>query len=132
MDDNGRLPSSFENLQLVTDPDEWANRLEQVHGRQMRIYEDKFENNKIMYFHDVWEYAERRLADPDGAVQINHPCDPEQHASVPGQGVPSHGGASSQPHNYIKQANELDQMNNFSDELQRLRDDDYTPQWVKD
>jgi len=83
----------------------------------MRVYEEKFENNKIMYFHDVWEYAERRIADSDGAVLVNHPNDADQHASVPRSGVPNHGGASQQPHNYIKQANELDQMNHFSDEL---------------
>ena len=98
----------------------------------MRVYEEKFENNKIMYFHDIWEYVERRLNDPDGAVIIKHPNDTDQHASVPMQGVPSHGGASQQPHLYIKQANELDQMNHFSDELQRLKEDDHTPQWVKD
>lgn len=74
----------------------------------MRVYEDKFENNKIMYFHDIWEYVERRLNDPEGAVLIKHPNDPEQHASVPKSGVPNHGGASYQPHIYVKQSNELD------------------------
>jgi hypothetical protein len=45
--------------------------------------------------------------------------------------MPGHGGMSAQPHSYIKQANELDQMNHFSGELQKLLEDDHTPDWVK-
>ena len=78
----------------MTEPDEWAQRLEQVHNQQMSLYEDKFENNKIMYFHDLWEYVERRLQDPDGATVINHPNNPEQHPSVPKTGLPNHAGAT--------------------------------------
>ena len=60
----------------MTDPEEWVSRQEQVHHKQMQLYEEKFENNKIMYFHDLWEYVERKLADPDGATVMTHPCDP--------------------------------------------------------
>jgi len=42
----------------------------------MSLYHDKFENNMIMYFHDLWEYIERRLSDKDGATTIVHPNDP--------------------------------------------------------
>ena len=41
----------------------------------MRLYEQKFESNKLMYFHDLWEYVERRLKDKDGATVIVHPAD---------------------------------------------------------
>lgn len=98
----------------------------------MSVYEDKFENNKIMYFHDLWEYVERRLSDPNGATIIKHPNDPEQHPSVPKSGVTNHGGASMQPHAFVKQANDIDQMNHFSGELQKLLEDDHTPEWVKE
>ena len=98
----------------------------------MSIYEDKFENNKIMYFHDLWEYVERRLSDPNGATIIKHPNDPEQHPSAPKSGVTNHGGATMQPHAFVKQANDIDQMNHFSGELQKLIEDDHTPDWVKE
>lgn len=104
----------------------------------MRLYEEKFENNKIMYFHDLWEYVERRLADQDGATVIKHPNDEKQHASVPmanpnGQGGPySHVGATQQPHAFIKQAIEVDQINTLSGELQSIQDSDNIPDWVKD
>ena len=32
----------------------------------------------------------------------------------------------------MKQANELDQMNHFSGELEKLIEDDNTPDWVKE
>lgn len=83
LDESGRMPKSFESLQLLTEPDEWARRQETITAQQMRLYEEKFDNNKIMYFHDLWEYVERRLANPDGATVITHPNNPEQHASVP-------------------------------------------------
>ena len=49
----------------------------------MQIYQDHFENNMIMYGHDLWEYIERRLADPDGAVVMVHPENDKQHPSAP-------------------------------------------------
>jgi hypothetical protein len=48
----------------------------------MSIYEDKFESNKTMYFHDLWEYVDRKLASPNATTQINHPC-AAQHPSAP-------------------------------------------------
>ena len=103
-----------------------------MHNGQMQLYEQKFESNTIMYFHDLWEYIERRLRDPDGATVITHPNDPNQHASAPKSGVLSHDGATVQPHAYMKQANELDQMNHFIKELHKLIEDDNTPEWVKE
>ena len=132
LDENGNLPKSFQSLQLLTEPEEWASRLEELHRQKMRLYREKFENNMFMYFHDLWEYVERRLSDKDGATIIVHPNDPDQHPSVPKQGVPNHGGASLQPYAYIKQANELDQMNHFSGELEKLVEDEHTPDWVKE
>ena len=93
----------------------------------MRLYEDKFENNKIMYFHDLWEYVERRLANPDGATVMTHPNNPEQHASTAMASADSgylgpygHGGASQQPHAFMKQTLEVDQINTLSAELQSI------------
>ena len=60
----------------------------------MRLYEQKFESNKLMYFHDLWEYVERRLKDKDGATVIVHPADDNQHASAPKTGVLAHDGAT--------------------------------------
>lgn len=41
----------------------------------MKMYEEKFESNKMMYFHDLWEYVDRKLASADGStVMINHPA----------------------------------------------------------
>lgn len=98
----------------------------------MQLYADKFEGNRIMYFHDMWEYIERKLSEPDGAVRIVHPNDPVQHASAPRPGgVLAGHGASQQPHLYVKQANELDQMSKFASDLQVLIEDEYTPAWVK-
>ena len=102
------MPQSFESLQLLTEPDIWAARQEEIQRQQMRVYRDKFENNMFMTFHDLWEYVERRLADKDGATVIVHPNDPKQHASAPKLGVPNHCGATMQPYAYVKQANELD------------------------
>lgn len=46
----------------------------------MQMYEDKFESNKTLYFHDLWEYAERKLASADGSTTvITHPCAAKQH-----------------------------------------------------
>ena len=67
------MPKSFDNFQLLTDPEEWARRQDTLHKQQMKVYEERFDNNKIMYFHDLWEYIERKLADPDGATVITHP-----------------------------------------------------------
>ena len=132
LNENDQLPRSFQSLQLLTDPEEWALRQEEIHNSQMRLYEEKFENNKIMYFHDLWEYVERRLSNGDGATEIRHPNNPEQHASAPKGGPLSHAGATKQPYLFVKQGNETDQMNNFSGELQKLIEDEHTPEWVKE
>ena len=95
------MPKNLNSLQLVTDPEHWAVKQEELHQQQMRLYEEKFDNNKIMYFHDLWEYIERRLADPNGATIITHPQDDFQHPSIPS--VPS-----VQPQMYVRQANEND------------------------
>ena len=50
----------------------------------MKLYEEKFESNKMMYFHDLWEYVDRKLASTNGStVMINHPASDAQHPSVP-------------------------------------------------
>ena len=72
---NGHLPKSFDQLQLLTDPEEWAQRQAAVQQQAMQVYEEHFENNMIMYGHDLWEYIERRLANEDGATVIVHPAD---------------------------------------------------------
>ena len=77
------MPRSFEELQLLTDSEEWAKRQANVQRNTMQIYQDHFENNMIMYGHDLWEYIERRLADPDGAVVMVHPESDKQHPSAP-------------------------------------------------
>ena len=60
----------------------------------MQVYEEHFENNMIMYGHDLWEYIERRLANEDGATVIVHPADVKQHPSTPNT-------LSTQPHLYV-------------------------------
>ena len=79
----------------MTDPEQWAANQQELHNKQIKLYEDRFDNNKIMYFHDLWEYVERKLAHPTGAVVMVHPLDDNQHPSVPNQ-------LSSQPHLYVK------------------------------
>ena len=88
------MPKSFDHLQLMTDPDEWTRKQAEVQSQAMKVYEEHFENNMIMYGHDLWEYIERRLADPDGATRIVHPMDDKQHPSAPNT-------LSSQPHLYV-------------------------------
>jgi hypothetical protein len=78
-----------------------------------------------MYFHDLWEYVERKMSQPDGAtVLINHPESKEQHASVPDH--PSH-----KPYQQVRQSLEIDTINEMILELQKLIDDEYTPEDVK-
>ena len=77
-----------------------------------------------MYFHDLWEYADRKLASADGStVVINHPCSDTQHPSAPVKPF--------QTHQYIKQGLEIDTINEMSLELQKIIDDEYTPEEVK-
>lgn len=38
----------------------------------MARYAEKFEANRIMFFHDMWEYVERKLAN-GGQVALRHP-----------------------------------------------------------
>ena len=55
-----------------------------MHAHAMQLYEERFESNKIMYFHDLWEYMDRKLASIDGSTTvINHPTADKQHPSVP-------------------------------------------------
>ena len=88
------MPKNFEELKLLTDSEEWARRQASVQRNTMQVYKEHFENNMIMYGHDLWEYIERRLADPDGAVVLTHPESDKQHPSAPNT-------ASYQPHLYI-------------------------------
>lgn len=72
----------------------------------MTLYEQKFEANRILYFHDLWEYVERKLS-TGGQVVIKHPQARDQHPST----------ASKDPHHaYLmtKTANEIDHINDLS------------------
>jgi hypothetical protein len=92
----------------------------------MQMYEEKFESNKTLYFHDLWEYAERKLASADGSTTvITHPCAAKQHPSAPDSTKPFQAGM------YVKQALEIDTINELSLELQKLIDDEHTPAAIR-
>ena len=62
-----------------------------------------------MYFHDLWEYVDRKLAN-NGTVVITHPTDLHQVAS----GLNGGSAANQHPeqaYNYLKKTNEIDQIN---------------------
>ena len=60
----------FDKLQLT---DNWAFKQQLQHQATMRQYEERFEANRILYFHDLWEYVERKMANQDTAVSLSHP-----------------------------------------------------------
>ena len=79
-----------------------------------------------MYFHDLWEYVDRKLASADGSTtQLTHPCATKQHASAPDRTKPF------MANQYIRQSLEIDTINEMSLELQRLIDDDRTPEEIR-
>ena len=90
----------------------------------MQIYQDHFENNMIMYGHDLWEYIERRLADPDGAVVMVHPESDKQHPSAPNT-------ASLQPHLYLQQNNEADQASQVISQIEEILESDQIPEDIR-
>jgi ABC-type Zn2+ transport system substrate-binding protein/surface adhesin len=63
-------PELLENLVINSDP---VAQIENNHRQNMKIYEQKFESNHFLFFHDLWEYVERKLATQDGATLFVHP-----------------------------------------------------------
>lgn len=123
---SGKLYSStFEGMQVCTDPELWQRQQARIHAQAMALYEEKFESSKMMYFHDLWEYIDRKLASPDHATQIIHPASTNQHPSMPDKSKPY------QAHQYVKQSLEIDTINDLSANLQRLIEDDLTPSPVR-
>jgi ABC-type Zn2+ transport system substrate-binding protein/surface adhesin len=57
---NGEVdPQILENLTIGYDP---VEQIEDNHRQNMKIYQQKFESNHFLFFHDLWEYVERKLA----------------------------------------------------------------------
>ena len=56
--------------------------VESVNRSNMKIYEQKFESNHFLFFHDLWEYVERKLATQDGTTLFVHPLSDAQHPSA--------------------------------------------------
>ena len=48
----------------------------------MKIYETRFESNHFLYFFDLWEYVERKLASDDSTTLFAHPIGNVQHPSA--------------------------------------------------
>lgn len=69
----------MENLVVSSDP---VAQIERNHRSNMKIYEQKFESNHFLFFHDLWEYVERKLATQDGATLFVHPLSDAQHPSA--------------------------------------------------
>lgn len=86
----------------------------------MKIYEQKFESNHFLFFHDLWEYVERKLSTQDGATLFVHPLSDAQHPSA---------SATDPKQSYleIKMANQIDAISELSSGLEKLIEDGYTP-----
>lgn len=88
------------------------------------MYEKNFESNRILFFHDLWEYIERKLKNDDGATVFVHPQSDNQHPST-SLIDPNHAYLD------IKMANEIDAISDMSANLEKIIDDKFTPPEVR-
>lgn len=103
---------------------EQVQQIQKAHQDNMRVYEQRFESNCLLNFFDLWEYVERKLSTEDGVTLFAHPVGNVQHPS-----------ASSKDPNQacldLNQANEIDAINQLSQSLDKLIDDEFTPEHVR-
>jgi hypothetical protein len=90
----------------------------------MKIYEQKFESNHFLFFHDLWEYVQRKLDTEDGAALFVHPLSEAQHPSASSRDP-------KQSYLEMKMANEIDAISDLSSGLEKLIEDEFTPPEVK-
>lgn len=55
------MPEDIENNLTLQQPIDWAYRRELIHQNTQRLYEEKFESNHYLNFHDLWEYINKKL-----------------------------------------------------------------------
>ena len=70
------------------------------------IYKERFENNHLMFFHDLWEYVDRKL-ESGGVTTVAHPQD---HLNQ----MASEMREPDQPYYYMKRTNLVDEINHRS------------------
>jgi hypothetical protein len=59
---NKDVPEVVLNRVTLMQPDDWAYRRELIHQNTQKMYEEKFEQNHYLNFHDLWEYINKKLS----------------------------------------------------------------------
>jgi hypothetical protein len=84
-----------------------------------------------MYFHDLWEYVDRKLAN-NGVAVIAHPTDQVRQVASGLNGGSAVNQNPEQAYNYLKKTNEIDQINQLTLMLENVIEDDLTPPKIKE